>query len=337
MDQGAHLILAGDVGGTKTELALFRLVGGKLSLLRGERFPSADFPGLDAIVAAFLGDGHPPVLAAGFGVPGVVRDGRARPTNLSWEIDASSIAGRFGIPRVSVLNDLAANAHGIAHLPADDFAVVQDGHADSSGNRCVVSPGTGLGEAGLFQDGHHHRVWACEGGHADFAPRNDLEIELLRHLIARFGHVSAERVISGSGLPNIYRFLRDTGRGTELPEVARGMESEDAGAVISRHADAGTCPMCGQTMDIFISCLGAEAANMALKTMATGGVYLGGGIPVKLLHRIRGPLFLDAFHDKGRLSQLMRGIPVLVVLNDKAALLGAAHHALDQSMGRGRE
>lgn len=334
MEQGAHLILAGDVGGTKTELALFRLVGGKLSHLRGERYPSADFPGLDVMVAEFLGEGHQPILAAGFGVPGVVRDGRAKPVNLSWSVDASEIAGRFGIPRVSVLNDLAANAHGIAHLAADDFAVVQDGLAGASGNRCVVSPGTGLGEAGLFRDGHQHRVWACEGGHADFAPRNTLEIELLRHLIERFGHVSAERIVSGSGLPNIYNFLRDTGRGNEIPAVAGEMLEEDPGAVISRHADAGTCGICVQTIGIFISCLGAEAGNMALKTMATGGVYLGGGIPVKLLHHIRGPRFLEAFHDKGRLSRLMREIPVLVILNEKAALLGAAHHALDESVGR---
>lgn len=328
-----HLVLAGDIGGTKSHIALFAVVARRLSLVREQRFPSSGFPGLNAILREFLGKNHPAVLAAGFGIPGVVSEGRATPTNLTWGVDAAEIAAEFQIPRVLLLNDLAANAHGIAHLAAEDFAVVQSGIASPAGNRCVVSPGTGLGQAGLFWDGHKHRVWACEGGHADFAPRNPLEIALLEYLIKQYGHVSAERVVSGMGLENIYKFLRDTGRGTELSAVAEAMKSSSPGAVISQFADSGECPMCAQTIDLFVNCLGAEAANMALKTMSTGGVFLGGGIPVKLLRHIQGVAFRHAFTDKGRLTSLMEKMPVLVILNDQAALLGAAYHALDEATG----
>ena len=328
-----HLILAGDIGGTKANIALFHVVGRKLSLVREQRYPSGGYPGLNAILREFLADEHQPILAAGFGIPGVVSNGRAKPTNLSWGVDAEEISVEFGIPHVQILNDLAANACGIAHLPAGDFAIVQRGAPHATGNRCVVSPGTGLGEAGLFWDGHRHLVWACEGGHTDFAPRNELEIALLEYLIKQFVHVSAERVASGMGIENIYKFLRETGRGTELPAVAQAMKTENAGVVISRFADAGECPMCAKTLDIFVSCLGAEASNMALKTMATGGVFLGGGIPVKLLPHIQSVAFLHAFNDKGRLSSLMENTPVLVILNDQAALLGAAYSALEKSSG----
>jgi glucokinase len=331
MSARQHLILAGDIGGTKTNLALFGVAGNSLSILREQRYPSAGYPGLNAMLREFLGKDTPPVLAAGFGIPGVVSNGRAKPTNLTWGVDAAEIAQEFGIPHVAVLNDLEANAHGIAHLQASDFAIVQQGAAGSKGNRCVVSPGTGLGQAGLYWDGHKHHVWACEGGHADFAPRNELEIALLEYLIKQFGHVSAERVASGLGIENIYKFLRDTGRGKELPAVAEEMKHTDAGAVIAKYANSGECPMCAKTLDIFVNCLGAEASNMALKTMSTGGVFLGGGIPVKLLSHIQSVAFLHAFNDKGRLSSVMENMPVLVILNDQAALLGAAYHALDKA------
>jgi glucokinase len=302
-----HLILAGDIGGTKTNLALFGVAGNSLSILREQRYPSTGYPGLNAMIREFLGHDAPPVLAAGFGVPGVVSDGRAKPTNLTWGVDAAEIIGEFGIPHVAVLNDLEANAHGIAHLKASDFAVVQKGSPNSN------------------------HVWACEGGHADFAPRNELEIALLQYLIKQFGHVSAERVASGMGIENIYKFLRDTGRGVELPAVAEEMKNTDAGVVISKYANSGECTMCAKTIDIFVNCLGAEASNMALKTMSTGGVFLGGGIPAKLLSHIQSVAFLHAFNDKGRLSSVMENMPVLVILNDQAALLGAAYHALDKA------
>ncbi|GAB4167422.1 MAG: glucokinase [Terrimicrobiaceae bacterium] len=321
-------LLAGDVGGTKTNLALFLFDGNTLVPQRNERYHSSEFPSLNAILRKFLGRHPLPLFAAGFGVPGPVKDGCARPTNLTWAADEKEIAREFNIPHVAILNDLAANAYGISQLAPTDFATLQEGAPDAAGNRCVVSPGTGLGEAGLYWDGRHHRVWACEGGHTDFAPRNDLEIALLEYLIKRYGHVSIERVASGLGIPNIYEFLRDTGRGTEKPQVAAEIkESEAAGAVIARWAQA--CPMCAQTMEIFITCLAAEAGNMALKSMATGGVYLGGGIPVKILPQLQGTAFLHAFNSKGRLSSVMESMPVKVILNDQAALLGAARYALD--------
>jgi len=325
------LLLAGDIGGTKANLALFSLGGTKLALRRNQRFHSSDYPGLGAILREFLSEPFGPIHAAGFGVPGPVKDGRAKPTNLTWGVDAAEISTEFGIPHVQVLNDLAANAYGISLLAPDDFAILQPGDPDATGNRCVVSPGTGLGEAGLYWDGIRHRVWACEGGHTDFAPRNELEIALLEYLIKRYGHVSTERVASGLGIENIYDFLRDTGRGREHPEVAGEIKAGPAGAVISKWADSGQCPLCTQTMEIFVNCLGAEAGNMALKSMATGGVFLGGGIPSKILPRLRSASFLHAFNGKGRLASILQAIPVRVILNDQAALLGAAKFAMDSA------
>ncbi|MDX2080782.1 MAG: glucokinase [Terrimicrobiaceae bacterium] len=325
------LILAGDIGGTKCNLATYRVVGGTLSLARSERFPSTEFPGLNAIIREYLDTDHPPVLAACFGVPGPVHEGRAKPTNLSWGVDAAEIADEFGIRNVAVLNDLEANAYGISHLAPTDFAIIQKGAADAKGNRCVVSPGTGLGEAGLFWDGRKYHVWACEGGHSDFAPRNDLEIALLQFLQKQYGHVSVERVVSGMGIENIYKFLRETGRGTEIPAVAAEMKTNDPNVVISKYADNGQCSMCAKTLEIFVGCLGAEAGNMALKTMSYGGVFLGGGIPSKLLSRIQSVGFIHAFTDKGRLTSVMEAMPVYVILNDHAAQLGAAYYALEGS------
>jgi glucokinase len=198
-----------------------------------------------------------------------------------------------------------------------------------AGNRCVVSPGTGLGEAGLFWDGKKYRVWACEGGHADFAPRSEIEVELLAYLQTRFGHVSNERIISGQGLTNIYAFLRDTGFCKQSIEVTEEMKAVDAARVITKYAESGKCPMCMQAVEIFAHCLAMEASNFALRAMATGGVYIGGGVPAKLLWKIKTPAFREAFNAKGRLEPLIEGIPLKVILNDQAALLGAARYALD--------
>lgn len=328
----APLLLAGDVGGTKTKLALFSYEGGSLKRLRCERYPSATAPSLGSIVREFLGTDRPAIAAAGFGVPGPVHGGRAKPTNLSWGVDAAELSAEFHIPYVAVLNDLAANAEGIACLQPEDFATIQAGDPQASGNRCVVSPGTGLGEAGLFWDGRRHRVWACEGGHCDFAPRNELETALLEYLQKQFGHVSAERIISGLGITNIYKFLRDTGRAKENPAAAAEMHHSDPNVVISKYADLGSCELCVRTLEVFVGCLAAEAGNMALKAMATGGVFLGGGIPAKMLARLQGVGFIHAFTDKGRLTSLMESMPVRVILNDDAALLGAAQSGLNDML-----
>ncbi len=327
----SHYILAGDIGGTKSNIATFRIVGSELVMVRNERFPSAEYASLNAILREYLADDERPIVGASFGIPGPVSAGRAKPTNLSWGVDAQEISEGFDIPHVTLLNDLAANAYGISHLKPEDFSIIQKGAPDTFGNRSVVSPGTGLGEAGLFWDGTRHHVWACEGGHADFAPRNELEIALLEFLMKQFGHVSVERVASGMGIENIYKFLRDTGRGKELPSVLEEMKNNDPNRVIAEHASTGACPMCVQTLEIFSSCLGAEAGNMALKTMALGGVFLGGGLPAKLLSHIQSVGFLHAFNGKGRMASLMEKIPLVVVLNDQTALLGAGYYALDGS------
>ncbi len=333
MAASAPLLIAGDVGGTKTNLAIFAVNRGsgpaKLELLRNKRYPSAEYPSLNAIVATFLSHGGEKVSAACFGVPGPVRNNRAQPTNLKWDVEGSTIADELGTPAVWLLNDLAANAYGITELASSDFVSLQTGLVSASGNRCIISPGTGLGEAGLFWDGKRYRVWACEGGHSDFAPRSDIEVELLAYLQTRYGHVSVERVVSGQGIANIYAFLRDSGHGKEKSEVAAELKSGDPGKIITKHAEDGSCKMCSQTVEIFTHCLAMEAANFALKAMATGGVYLGGGIPAKMLWKIKSGAFVSAFNAKGRLESLLESMPLSVVLNDQAALLGAARFALD--------
>lgn len=326
-----RLLLAGDVGGTKTNLAIFAMdeETNHLTLLRNKRYPSGDFDSLNAIALRFLGKGEEKICAACFGVPGVVRNNRSQPTNLKWEICASTLRADLGVEEVHLLNDLAANAYGISELEETDFHTVQTGLKNASGNRCVISPGTGLGEAGMFWDGKKYRVWACEGGHSDFAPRSDIEIDLLKYLQGLFGHVSNERVISGQGIANIYAFLRDSGYGKQKSSVAEEMKANDPAKVITKHAEDQSCPMCMQAVEIFAHCLATEAANFALKAMATGGVFLGGGVPAKLLWKLSTPAFRDAFVAKGRLESLMETMPVKIVLNDQAALLGAARYALD--------
>lgn len=336
MAASRKLLLAGDVGGTKTNLAIFALdeATDHLELLRNKRYVSAEFDSLNAIAQRFLGKGDEGTIhAACFGVPGPVRNNRSQPTNLKWEVDAMTLRADLGITSVHLLNDLAANAYGIRELTEEDFETIQVGLKTASGNRCVISPGTGLGEAGLFWDGKKHRVWACEGGHADFAPRSEVEVELLAYLQTRYGHVSNERVISGHGIGNIYAFLRDTGKFPQSPEVAAEMKTEDAARVIGKYAEAGADPMCMQTVEIFVHCLAMEAGNFALRAMATGGVYLGGGIPAKLRWKMRSPAFCAAFNAKGRLESLMESMPVKVILNDQAALLGAARYAFDMLEG----
>ena len=269
-----------------------------------------------------------PLKTACFGVPGPNISGVVTASNLGWKIEINALPKLIGVPRVEVLNDLESTAYGIEALRQTDLAPLQAGSGSHAGNQCVIAPGTGLGEAGLFWDGKRHTPWACEGGHADFAPTDELQHALLTFLREEYGRVSFERVVSGMGIDNIYRFLRETGRGTENPVVAKEMLEQDPAAVIDKHASDGSCPLCRSTMDLFVQALGAEASNLALKTMATGGVYLGGGIPPKILPLLRRPLFLESFLSKGRLRPLLETMPINVVLNDETALLGSARNAL---------
>ncbi len=327
------VILGGDIGGTKTWLGIFRASGrdaaAPLALQRAAKYSSKSAAGLDQLIAEFLEDERDPVDFACFGLPGPVRGRRVRLVNLPWEVDADALAERFRFKAAFLINDLVANAYGIGELSPRDFAVLHEGAPDAAGNMAVVSPGTGLGEAGIFWDGRKHTPFACEGGHCDFAPRTELEVDLLRHLFAPYGHVSFERVLSGSmGIPNIYGFLRDTGRSPETPAIAEALKTGDAGSIISKAALDDSCPLCAQTMELFAGILGAEAGNLALKTMATGGVFIGGGIAAKTLPLLQRPPLLEAFFAKGRFGEFMTKIPLRVILNDRAALLGAARHAL---------
>jgi glucokinase len=331
------MILAGDIGGTSTRLALFEVVGGKLVPRAQAKYPSREHKGLDEIVQAFVASQRAagatqPIEHAAFGIAGPIRDGRVHTSNLPWIIDARELSRELKVAEVHLLNDLEANAYGIAELGSSDFVTLNAGQADPRGNAAIISAGTGLGEAGIYFDGQQLHPFACEGGHSDFSPRDALEAELLLHLKEKFsqssaGHVSYERVLAGPGLHNIYEFLRDTGRGQQSPELAAALAHEDPSAVISKAALEGSSQLCVQAMDMFVSFYGAEAGNLALKMMSTRAVYVGGGIAPKIIRKLQEPRFLEAFCDKGRLKPVLQLIPVRVIMNDQTALLGSARFA----------
>ncbi|HWY46796.1 MAG TPA: glucokinase [Bryobacteraceae bacterium] len=321
------MILAGDIGGTNTRLAFFEGTPDHLSTVAVEVFPSQDYKGLAEIARIFLDKHHQTARAAVFGIAGAVVDGRVEATNLPWVVDARSLARELGIERVVLINDLLANAHGIALLDEADFVALNPGLPSPTGNRALISAGTGLGEAGLLAGPDGYVPFPSEGGHVDFAPRNELEIELLRYLMDRFGHVSYERVLSGPGLHNLYLFLRDTGRGEEPAWLAEQIDQGDPSAAIATSALEGTSDICVQALDIFVSVYGAEAGNLALKVVATGGMFVGGGIAPKIIRKLSSSTFTKSFNAKGRMIRLLQDIPVRVITNDKAALLGAGRVA----------
>ncbi len=322
------MILAGDIGGTNTRLALFELVRDRLSQVVTEVYSSPEYGGLEEVLARFTATHSGNVESACFGVAGPVIDGICRTPNLPWVVDSRALATGLDLQSVGLINDLEANAHGLSSLGEADFVVLHAGERDANGNAALISAGTGLGEAGLHWDGDCYRPFATEGGHADFAPRSALEIDLLAHLLKSYDHVSYERVLSGPGLVNIYRFLVETGRGEEPPSLRDEIANGDPAAVISRAALEGDIEICVRALDMFVSILGAEAGNLALKLLASGGVFLGGGIAPKILAKLEEPIFREAFLAKGRMRPLLVAMPIKVVINDQAALLGAAHVAL---------
>jgi glucokinase len=329
------MILAGDVGGTKVHLALYSFERGHLAHIRDEKYPANEFSGLGDVIVKFLAEGKDTgeeVTAACFGVPGPVRDGRLKLTNLPWEIDARELGLSLGIEHLFLINDLEANGYGIPELTSDQICVLSEGDSSAIGHRGLVSAGTGLGEAVLVWTGGHHLPLASEGGHTDFAPRNEVEIQLLRYLWKQLGgRVSYERVVSGLGLKNIYSFLRDD-QGLEEPAWLRErMAAEDPNAVIGEVGEEGNNELCMRTLEIFASAYGAEAGNLALKILATGGIYLGGGIAPKILKTMKSGVFMEAFTDKGRLSHLLVQTPVRVILESRAALMGAAAYAEERA------
>ncbi|HEY3973234.1 MAG TPA: glucokinase [Candidatus Sulfotelmatobacter sp.] len=321
------MILAGDIGGTNARLAYFQPQNGHLRLISERTFPSREHSELGEIVSEFLNDSGARPDAACFGIAGPVRNGRVETSNLPWVIEQARLAKQIHLPATLLINDLEASAWGIGALSDSDLVPLHRVTGPATGNQAVIAPGTGLGEAGLFWDGTRHHVFACEGGHTDFGPQGDLQIELLRFLQARFGHVSYERILSGPGLVNVYEFLRESGCAKESAEFAAGLESGDPAAAISKAALDGTEPLAVQALDLWIAVYGAEAGNLALKAMSTGGLFLAGGISPKIIAKLKGSLFIEAFLAKGRLRPLVEAIPVEVVTNEKAGLLGAARCA----------
>ena len=320
------MILAGDVGGTKVHLALYDFINGKLQYSRDERYPAKEYSGLEEIVKEFLSADK--VTAACFGVPGPVRDGRLRLTNLPWTLDSRELSVSLGITHVFLINDLEANGYGVAELAADQIYTLSEGDASQIGNRALLAAGTGLGEGLLIWNGRSHTPYPSEGGHTDFGPRNEDEIDLLRFLKQKYnGRISYERVVSGMGLTNIYEFLREV-RGIDEPAwLAERISTEDPNAVITELALAAKSEICEKALDMFVSAYGSEAGNLALKLLSVGGVYIGGGIAPRILEKLKDGIFMKAFTDKGRLSQLLINMPVRVILESRAALAGAAAYA----------
>ena len=323
-----NLVLAGDIGGTKTSLALFSVKGDKLHSESMRTFPSKRYSGLVPVLQEFLAGDHPKVDAACFGIAGPVVDGKVTTPNLPWIIDTAELRRAVKLDAVWLLNDLEAGAYGIFTLGNDEFCMLNQGKMRQSGNKALIAAGTGLGQAILHDDGRHFHPLASEGGHGDFAPRNELEIELLRYLMVRFQHVSYERVVSGPGLLNIYRFFKES-RGLDEPQwlTDRFAAADDDSAVISHAALAGEAEICVKSLDLFVSVYGAEAGNLALRAKSVRGLYIGGGIAPKILDKLKDGAFMRAFVDKGRYTDLVSAIPVQVVLNDQAALRGAAYYA----------
>lgn len=333
------MILAGDVGGTKSVLGLFEQAGDHLALIREARFLNAEFASFDDIIESFLAESQrPQITAASFGIAGPVIDGHVDMLNLSWSMDAAAIGTRFGIPCVRLLNDLQALAFGMLHLGPDDFRVLSPGNGKGPGhgNIGMIAAGTGLGEAFLYWDGERYHPMATEGGHTSFAPMDDIQVELLRYLQGTYGaQVSYERIVSGPGLINIYSFLRDTGRATEPDALAARFEGTDQARVIADAGLADEFPICTAALDLFVAIYGAEAGNLALKGLTLGGLYVGGGIAPKILARMTDGRFLRNYRNKGRRSELLDQIPVSIALaGGRAAVLGAAYFAL-QSQNAG--
>lgn len=321
-------VLAGDIGGTKTNLALFSIDGERLRVESSRTFVSKSYSGLIPVVREFLAGDHPPIGSACFGIAGPIVDDKVKTPNLAWMVDRAELSRALKLDSVHLLNDLEAAAYGIFTLEQDEFFTLNEGVIRSSGNKALIAAGTGLGQAILYDDGRRFHPLASEGGHADFAARNELEIELLRYLLNRYSRVSYERVVSGPGLLNIYRFLKEA-RGVQEPSwlAQRFAAAGDLSAVITQAALAREAEICVQVLDLFVSVYGAEAGNLALRAKALRGLYVGGGIAPKILPKLKDGTFMRAFGDKGRYADLLSAVPVKVILIDQTALRGAGYYA----------
>lgn len=326
------MLLAGDIGGTKTVLALFAPEDTLHGPVAQATFPSANYDSLEAVVRAFLAPRDAQIDQAVFGVAGPVMAGRAQVTNLPWLIEARALGELLHTEQVHIINDLDAIAHAVPHLGGDDVKTLVPNAAAAGGAIAVIAPGTGLGEAFLTWTGTRYEAHPSEGGHASFAPSNELQIELLRYLFPRFGHVSFERVCSGIGIPNLYAFLRDTNAAAEPDWLAAelALAADDTPVIIGNAVGAGrSCSLCAKTLELFVSILASEAGNLALKVYATGGIFIAGGIPPRILPALEGKAFQQAFREKGRFASFLAQVPVHVVTRPQVALLGAAYHGFD--------
>ena len=316
-------ILAADIGGTKTNVALYQSGNNGLTISREQRYVSADHPSLTDLIHDFCGNSLPDRIAAA--VAGPVIDGKTKLTNLPWLLDSAAMSKDLKIP-VCFINDLEATAYGLAGLKEEEQTTLATGDPHPKGNIAILAPGTGLGEAGLFWDGQHYHPFATEGGHSDFAPRNAIDVEIFYDLQKQFGHVSWERVVSGMGIKNIFHFFTES-RGEQIPEwLSERLKDNDPAAVISQSAMRHEDLVCAQTMELFVRYMATEASSLVLKLMATGGLYLAGGIPPKILPLLQNDSWKGNFDNNGRMHDLSDRVPVHVVLNDKMALQGAAYY-----------
>ena len=327
------MIIAGDVGGTKCNIALFAEKNGKLEALYRQRFASKDFAKFDLIIKEFTRQAAPhlnggKVHAAGFGVAGPVINNRIHATNLPWIIDADSLSRELGVKTIALMNDLGAWGHSLEHLAPEDLIVLNKGKAVPGASRALLAAGTGLGESILFWDGARYRVVPSEGGHSDYAPHTDQQIELLKFMRRRYPQVSWELILSGRGFRTLHEFL-----GPDVKHPVFDDPDADPAPFITKSGLAKECPVCVETLDLWTEIYGAEAGNLALKVLALGGVYVAGGIAVKILPKIQDGTFIKFFKDKWHFSEMLSNIPVSVVLNESAPLIGAAHEAL-ATLGR---
>ena len=327
--KGEKVVLAGDIGGTKTHLGLYAIDAGGPRTLATVTYPSRDVAGLEEMIRDILGGRETTIAAACFGIACPVVGGACRPTNLNWSVSEERLRRAFGWRQVEILNDLATTAIAAPRLAPNALTTLNSGQPQNGGNMAIVAPGTGLGQALLLPEGRGYRPVASEGGHADFAPNDAAELELWRFLHQRFGHVSVERVLSGQGLVNIFDWLCSSDGQAPSPAVREAMATEDPAAVITRHAIDGDDSLCADALQRFCRIFGAVAGNLALTGMATGGVYLGGGIPPKILPALKKPAFMEGFVAKGRFHDFMTAIPVQVIREDRAALMGAAQRAYE--------
>ena len=325
--------LAGDIGGTKTQLAIFSFEKGSYNLIIKQSFPSSKYTSLESLIKEFLSTVSYSIDRACFAVAGPVINGQSTITNLPWKIDEQILIKELHIERIKLLNDLESVAYYIPHLKPEEIYTLNVGFPVFSGNIAVIAPGTGLGEAYLTWNGTKYKAHATEGGHADFAPASTIQLELLQYLLNRYEHVSVERVCSGIGIKSIYEFLKASGHAQEpqwLKDKLIGIKDPLPIIVTNALESKGQSELCDSTLETFVSILGSEASNLALKVMATNGIYLGGGIPPKILSALKEPRFMNAFAKKGRMSSVVLRMPVHVILNIECGLLGAAVYGFEE-------